>query len=93
LSLQTQTVQQFSPEKIKELVAELEIPFKPSVTFKTFNLPSATMAAFGYQLLISRNAAPRNELNVRIIGPIVIELLLRDATDMGRATAWKISSV
>jgi hypothetical protein len=30
-SLQTQTAQQFSPPKIKELVAELEIPFEPSV--------------------------------------------------------------
>jgi hypothetical protein len=31
VSLQTQTPQQFSSEKIKELVAELEIPFEPSV--------------------------------------------------------------
>ena len=31
-SLQTQTAQQFSPQEIKELVAELEIPFEPSVT-------------------------------------------------------------
>jgi hypothetical protein len=31
LSLQTQTAPQFSPEKIKEMVAELEIPFEPSV--------------------------------------------------------------
>src|SRR5271155_647566 len=30
-SLQTQTAQQFSPQEIKELVAELEIPFEPSV--------------------------------------------------------------
>jgi len=30
-SLQTQTPQQFAPQKIKELVAELEIPFEPSV--------------------------------------------------------------
>ncbi|MGD0466758.1 MAG: Rad52/Rad22 family DNA repair protein [Terriglobales bacterium] len=29
--LQTQTPQQFSPQKIAELVAELEIPFEPSV--------------------------------------------------------------
>jgi hypothetical protein len=30
-SLQTQREQQFSPQEIKELVAELEIPFKPSL--------------------------------------------------------------
>jgi len=30
-SLETQTAQQFSPQEIKELVAELEIPFEPSV--------------------------------------------------------------
>jgi hypothetical protein len=30
-SLQTQTAQQFSPQEIKGLVAELEIPFEPSV--------------------------------------------------------------
>jgi hypothetical protein len=30
-SPQTQTPEQFSPQKIKELVAELEIPFEPSV--------------------------------------------------------------
>jgi len=30
-SLQTQTPQQFSPQKISELVGELEIPFEPSV--------------------------------------------------------------
>jgi hypothetical protein len=30
-SLQTQTAEQFSPQEIKELVAELEIPFEPSV--------------------------------------------------------------
>jgi hypothetical protein len=30
-SLQAQTPKQFSPQKIKELVAELEIPFEPSV--------------------------------------------------------------
>jgi hypothetical protein len=30
-SLQTQTAQQFSPQEIKELVAELEIPFDPLV--------------------------------------------------------------
>jgi len=30
-SFQAQTPQQFSPQKIKELVAELEIPFEPSV--------------------------------------------------------------
>jgi hypothetical protein len=30
-SLQTQTAKQFSPQEIKELVAELEIPFEPSV--------------------------------------------------------------
>lgn len=30
-SLQTQTGQQFSPQKIKELVAELEIPFELAV--------------------------------------------------------------
>jgi hypothetical protein len=31
LSPQTQTAQQFSPEKIKELAADLEVPFEPSV--------------------------------------------------------------
>jgi hypothetical protein len=31
LSLQTQTAQQFSSEKIKTLVAELEVPFEPSL--------------------------------------------------------------
>ena len=30
-SLQTQAAQQFSPQKIKDLVAELEVPFEPSV--------------------------------------------------------------